>query len=82
MYGAFMQILYTVEELLWMRGILQVEFTKKKARLVAAGMLFAAALAFQGILGGGENTAPVFIGIRMALPPPQRPPALAPCGFR
>ncbi len=69
MYGAFMQILYTVEELLWMRGILQVEFTKKKARLVAAGMLFAAALAFQGILGGGENTAPVFIGIRMALVP-------------
>ncbi len=69
MYGAFMQILYTVEGLLWMRGILQVEFTKKKVRLVAAGVLFTAALAFQGVLGFGENTAPVFIGIRMALVP-------------
>ncbi|MCI9067254.1 MAG: GHKL domain-containing protein [Lachnospiraceae bacterium] len=67
MYDAAMQFLYMVENILCMRGILQVEFTEKKGRLAAAGLFFAGMLAFQGMIGFGENAVPVFLGVRILL---------------
>ena len=67
MYDAAMQFLYMVENILCMRGILQVEFTEKKGRLAAAGLFFAGMLAFQGMFGFGENVVPVFLGVRILI---------------
>lgn len=67
MYDAAMQFLYMAENILCMRGILQVEFTEKKGRLAVAGLFFAGMLAFQGMFGFGENTVPVFLGGRILL---------------
>ena len=67
MYDAAMQFLYMVENILCMRGILQVEFTEKKGRLAVAGFFFAGMLAFQGMIGFGENVVPVFLGVRILL---------------
>ena len=62
MDNAAMQLLYAVENILCMRGILQVEFTEKKGRLAAAGISFAGMLVFQSMVGFGENMVPVFLG--------------------
>ncbi len=67
MYEIIRRLLYTTEDILCMRGILQVEFTEKKGRLAAAGIFFAGMLAFQSMVGVGENEAPVFLGVRLLL---------------
>ncbi len=67
MYDIISRLIYTIEEVLCMRGILQVGFTEKKGRLAAAGLFFAGMLAFQGMFGFGENVVPVFLGVRILI---------------
>ena len=65
--GVIIQVLYTVEDFLWMWGILRMPLTKDKRKLLGAGTSFAAFLLLEGIWGLGENADVILLMVRCVL---------------
>ena len=64
MYEATIQIFYLAEELICMRGLLQMKFTKKKIRIVAAISILVLSLMVEGSVGFGYFAPLIWLGIR------------------
>lgn len=57
------QIAYTVEDILWMHGVLQMTFAEKK-RLVSGGIFLSLVAIYEGFIGFGTNGPPILILLR------------------
>lgn len=61
MQDVVMQILYTAEEWIWMRWILQIKFVKEKSCWIAAGTVFIVTLLIDGSIGLGNNASLIWM---------------------
>ena len=57
------QIIYTVEDILWMHGVLQMVFAGKK-RLMLGGVCLLFIAIYEGFIGFGTNGPPILILLR------------------